>query len=60
MKRAIRSSGLVVIPKAGHAINLEEPDAFNRMVAEFLDLVEASRWDLRDPRSVTDSILGRQ
>ena len=60
MKRAIRSSGLVVIPKAGHAVNLEEPDAFNRMVAEFLDLVEASRWDLRDPRSVTDSILGRQ
>ncbi len=58
MKRAIRSSGLAVIPKAGHAVNLEEPDAFNRTIAEFLDLVEAGRWDLRDPRSVTASILG--
>ncbi|MCH9049719.1 MAG: alpha/beta fold hydrolase [Proteobacteria bacterium] len=58
MKRAIRSSGLAVIPKAGHAVNLEEPDAFNRTIAEFLDLVEAGRWDLRDPRSLTASILG--
>ncbi len=58
MKRAIRSSGLAVIPKAGHAVNLEEPDAFNRTIAEFLDLVEAGRWNLRDPRSLTASILG--
>ncbi len=58
MKRAIRSSDLAVIPKAGHAVNLEEPDAFNQTIAEFLDLVEAGRWDLRDPRSVTASILG--
>ena len=60
MKRTIPSSGLAIIPKAGHAINLEEPDAFNRMVAEFVDLVEAGRWDLRDPRSVTESILGQR
>jgi pimeloyl-ACP methyl ester carboxylesterase len=59
MKRTIPSSGLVVIPKSGHAVNLEEPDAFNRIVAEFIDLVEAGRWDLRDPRSVTESILGQ-
>ena len=58
MKRAIRSSGLAVIPKAGHAVNLEEPDAFNQTIAEFLDLVEAGHWNLRDPRSVTASILG--
>ena len=30
MKRKIRSSGLVVIPKAGHTINLEDPELFNR------------------------------
>ncbi len=60
MKRTIPSSGLAVIPKAGHAVNLEEPDTFNRTVAEFLDLVEAGRWDLRDPRSVTESILGER
>ena len=58
MKRTIPSSGLVVIPKTGHAVNLEEPDAFNRILAEFLDLVEAGRWDQRDPRSVTETILG--
>ena len=58
MKRAIRSSGLVVIPRSGHTINLEEPEAFNRAVAEFLAQVEAGRWDHRDPRSVTESILG--
>ena len=60
MKRAIRSSGLVVLPKSGHAINLEEPDLFNRTVTEFLDLVEADRWDLRDLRAVSDSILGER
>lgn len=58
MKRTIRSSGLVVLPKAGHAINLEEPDAFNRAVTDFLDLVEADRWELRDPRATSTSILG--
>ena len=58
MKRTIPSSGLVVIPKTGHAVNLEEPDAFNRILAGFLDLVEAGRWDQRDPRSVTETILG--
>ncbi len=60
MKRAIPSSGLLVLPKTGHAVNLEEPDAFNRALAEFLGLVEAGRWGLRDPRSVTESILGER
>ena len=60
MKRAIPSSGQLVLPKTGHAVNLEEPDAFNRALAEFFDLVEADRWDQRDPRSVTESILGER
>jgi len=59
MKQAIASSGLVVFPRTGHAVNLEEPDAFNRAVADFFAQVEAGRWTGRDPRSVTDSILGR-
>jgi pimeloyl-ACP methyl ester carboxylesterase len=58
MKRAIPSSGLVMVPKTGHTINLEEPDAFNRALGDFLTLVEAGRWDLRDPGTVTESILG--
>ena len=59
MKQAIASSGLVVFPRTGHTVNLEEPDAFNRVVADFFAQVEAGRWTGRDPRSMTDSILGR-
>jgi pimeloyl-ACP methyl ester carboxylesterase len=58
MKRAIATAGLVVLPKSGHTVNLEEPDAFNQAVGDFLALVEAGRWTRRDPRSETDSILG--
>ncbi len=58
MKQAIATSGLMVLPRSGHAINLEEPDAFNNAVADFFAQVEAGRWTQRDPRSVTESILG--
>jgi pimeloyl-ACP methyl ester carboxylesterase len=44
MKRNITRSGLVVFPQAGHAINLEEPAIFNRMVLDFLTSVEAGKW----------------
>lgn len=57
MKRRIPSAGLVVIPNSGHTINLEEPDAFNRAVLDFLIAVEADRWPRRDPRSVTGSAV---
>ncbi len=60
MKRTIASAGLVVLPKAGHAVNLEDPDAFNRAVTDFVDLVEANRWGLRDPRATSQSILGER
>jgi pimeloyl-ACP methyl ester carboxylesterase len=59
MKRSIPTAGLVVLPCSGHTINIEEPDAFNRAVAEFLASVEAGRWPRRDPRAVPGgSILG--
>ena len=51
LKRTIPASGLWVLPKTGHTINLEEPEAFNRMVVEFFAQVEAGRWRLRDPRA---------
>jgi pimeloyl-ACP methyl ester carboxylesterase len=57
MKRAIPSAGLVVLPRTGHALNLEEPALFNRFVDEFFHQVESGRWLLRDPRSGTDIIL---
>ena len=50
---------LVVLPNSGHTINLEEPDAFNRAVLEFLTQVEEGRWGARDPRSMPgQGILG--
>lgn len=57
MKRKIPSSALVVMPKAGHTINLEDPDAFNRAVLDFLTAVDAGRWPLRNPASVSASAI---
>jgi len=58
MKRVIPASGLVILPLSGHAINLEEPDAFNRALQEFFTAVEHDSWGPRDPRSRTGSITG--
>ena len=43
MKRNIPGSALVVLPRTGHTVNLEEPDMFNRAVLDFLTLVDAGR-----------------
>src|SRR6267378_485234 len=58
MKRSIATSGLVVLPWSGHTINIEEPDAFNRAVLEFLIRVDEARPHVRDPRSAASGILG--
>lgn len=58
LKRTIPSSALVVLPRTGHACNLEEPDLFNRTVQDFLSAVESGQWSLRDPRSVSSSATG--
>ena len=59
MKRTIPTAGLVVMPNCGHAINLEEPGAFNQHLADFLHAADAGRWPLRDPRAMTGTILGK-
>lgn len=58
MKQSIASAALAVMPNCGHAINLEDPDEFNRIVGAFLAQVEAVRWPVRDPRAVSTSITG--
>jgi len=58
MKRHIKSAALVVLPNTGHALNLEEPDLFNRLCDDFFHQVESGRWPRRDPRASTGSILG--
>ena len=57
LKKTIPACGLLVLPKTGHTINLEEPEAFNRAVADFLALVEAGRWPPRDPRARPDQVM---
>ena len=57
MKRTIPTAGLVVIPKSGHTINLEEPATFNREVSEFLVAVEAAKWHPRNPASLSPSAI---
>ena len=47
MKRNIPGAGLAVFPQAGHTINLEEPDLYNRTVSDFLTAVEAGKWVVR-------------
>jgi 3-oxoadipate enol-lactonase len=51
LKDTLPASGLVVLPKTGHVVNLEEPDLFNTVVSDFLTRVEAGRWLPRDPRT---------
>jgi pimeloyl-ACP methyl ester carboxylesterase len=47
LKKMIRSAGLWICPNTGHAINLEEPAAFNAAVLDFLGLAERGKWPIR-------------
>lgn len=58
MKQNIPTAALQVMPNAGHTINLEDPDVFNRAVEAFVAQVDAGRWQARDPRASTGTILG--
>jgi pimeloyl-ACP methyl ester carboxylesterase len=58
LKRCIPTAGLAVLPCSGHAINLEEPALFNRLLEDFLHQVEAGRWARRDPRSLVPALHG--
>jgi pimeloyl-ACP methyl ester carboxylesterase len=60
LKRTIPSAGFTLLPKTGHALNLEEPDLFNRLLDDFVHQVDAGRWSLRDPRSMGDSLLSQK
>jgi 3-oxoadipate enol-lactonase len=53
LKHTIAASGLVMFPKTGHVVNLEEPDLFNQAAGDFLTRVDAGRWPPRDPRSIS-------
>jgi pimeloyl-ACP methyl ester carboxylesterase len=52
MKRSIRTSGLLLLPKTGHAVNSEEPARFNLEVADFLHKVELNKWNRRSAEAI--------
>ena len=58
LKRAIARSGLAMLPKAGHGINVEEPALFNQLLDDFFHRAEAGSWGERDPRAAPPSIWG--
>ena len=59
IKRVCPSAWLTVVAATGHAVNLEEPDLFNRITAEFLAQVDSGRWRPRDPRSLGKSTMAK-
>lgn len=44
LKRTVPTAALMVIPRAGHTINSEEPAAFNQALLELFGAVENRRW----------------
>ena len=60
LKRTLPRAGLWIAPRTGHAINLEEPAAFNQTAADFFTAVEAGQWTHRDLRATpANPALGR-
>ena len=58
MKQNIPAAAFSAMPNCGHTINLEAPDEFNRILGDFLALVDSGRWPQRDPRTASTSITG--
>jgi pimeloyl-ACP methyl ester carboxylesterase len=44
LKRTVPTAALLVVPRAGHTINSEEPGAVNAALAELFSAAEAGRW----------------
>jgi len=57
LKRTISTSALLVMPRCGHAMNLENPDEFNRAVLDFITWVDAGRWWERNPATLSGAII---
>lgn len=51
LKRTMATANLWMLPGTGHAVNLEEPAAFNDGVQRFLSAVDRACWKPRDPRA---------
>ncbi len=50
LKRTIPTAALLVLPRSGHTITSEEPEAFNRALLELFGAVDGGRWMTHRPR----------
>lgn len=50
IKNTSRNARLWICPASGHTLNTEEPEQFNRVLLDFLTLVDSGRWQPR-PRA---------
>jgi pimeloyl-ACP methyl ester carboxylesterase len=53
LKRTIPRCGLMIFPRTGHGINLEEPAGFNAVLQDFIHAVERGAW------GVSDTVAGK-
>jgi pimeloyl-ACP methyl ester carboxylesterase len=58
LKSVLPNAGLWICPNTGHAINLEEPAAFNAQIENFLGAVERGSWRHGFPGNEIDPSLG--
>ncbi len=49
LKRTVPTAALLVIPRSGHTITSEEPDAVNTALAELFAAAESGRWLAHKP-----------
>lgn len=52
LKRIVPQAALVVVPRSGHTITLEEPDAVNAALCELFSAVSLDAWMAHKPRNV--------
>ena len=57
LKKMLPNAGLAMFAKAGHTVNLEDPDAFNREVWDFITLAEAGKWLPAHPMAPGASLI---
>jgi len=60
IKRVCPAARLTVVRATGHLVSVEEPDYFNRIMEDFLNLVDSGRWRPRDPRSLNKSTMAQK
>jgi pimeloyl-ACP methyl ester carboxylesterase len=58
LKSTLPNAGLWICPNTGHAINLEEPLAFNAQIEHFLGAVERGSWRRGFPGTELAPLLG--